>query len=40
MSRRRILQAAAAPRVAFAQSQRAICYNCPPEWTDWGGICG
>lgn len=20
---------------AFAQ-ERAICYNCPPEWADWG----
>lgn len=25
----------AAPAVATAQ-QRAICYNCPPEWADWG----
>lgn len=23
------------PRLAAAQS-RAICYNCPPEWADWG----
>jgi putative spermidine/putrescine transport system substrate-binding protein len=24
---------------AFAQSaQRAVCYNCPPEWADWGGM--
>jgi putative spermidine/putrescine transport system substrate-binding protein len=23
---------------AFAQSSRAICYNCPPEWADWGGM--
>lgn len=45
MSRRQILQAAAAigaaaaaPRVALAQTQRAICYNCPPEWADWGGM--
>lgn len=26
---------AAAPQDAAAQS-RAICYNCPPEWADWG----
>ena len=19
-----------------AAQQRAICYNCPPEWADWG----
>ncbi len=25
----------ASPRDAAAQS-RAICYNCPPEWADWG----
>jgi putative spermidine/putrescine transport system substrate-binding protein len=23
---------------AVAQAQRAICYNCPPEWADWGGM--
>ena len=23
------------PTIAFAQ-QNAICYNCPPEWADWG----
>jgi putative spermidine/putrescine transport system substrate-binding protein len=23
---------------ALAQSSRAICYNCPPEWADWGGM--
>ena len=45
MNRRRLLQATAAlgttasvPGFAFAQSQRAICYNCPPEWADWGGM--
>jgi putative spermidine/putrescine transport system substrate-binding protein len=45
MSRRQMLQAAAAigtaaatPRFALAQTQRAICYNCPPEWADWGGM--
>src|SRR3546814_2247271 len=21
---------------AAAQAQNAICYNCPPEWADWG----
>ncbi len=26
---------AAAPQDASAQA-RAICYNCPPEWADWG----
>jgi len=24
---------------AFAQTgARAVCYNCPPEWADWGGM--
>jgi putative spermidine/putrescine transport system substrate-binding protein len=23
---------------AWAQSARAVCYNCPPEWADWGGM--
>ena len=23
---------------AIAQTSRAICYNCPPEWADWGGM--
>ncbi len=24
---------------SYAQAQqRAICYNCPPEWADWGGM--
>lgn len=23
--------------IAHAQS-RAVCYNCPPEWADWGGM--
>ena len=23
---------------AQAQTSRAICYNCPPEWADWGGM--
>ena len=27
---------AAAP--TWAQAARAICYNCPPEWADWGGM--
>ena len=26
------------PLKAFAQPSRAICYNCPPEWADWGGM--
>jgi putative spermidine/putrescine transport system substrate-binding protein len=30
--------AATVPGVARAQTQRAICYNCPPEWADWGGM--
>src|SRR5215831_16907889 len=46
MHRRQLLHSAAAfgatvalPRVPFAQTQqRAICYNCPPEWADWGGM--
>jgi putative spermidine/putrescine transport system substrate-binding protein len=25
-------------RPAQAQQARAICYNCPPEWADWGGM--
>jgi putative spermidine/putrescine transport system substrate-binding protein len=45
MDRRTVLQSAAAlaagsaiPAVSLAQQQRAICYNCPPEWADWGGM--
>ena len=45
MDRRSLLGAAAAlgasatlPGTALAQAQRAICYNCPPEWADWGGM--
>jgi putative spermidine/putrescine transport system substrate-binding protein len=45
MKRREVLQGAAAlgvaaafPAFALAQQQRAICYNCPPEWADWGGM--
>lgn len=26
------------PGLAQAQTARAICYNCPPEWADWGGM--
>ena len=22
----------------MAMAQNAICYNCPPEWADWGGM--
>jgi putative spermidine/putrescine transport system substrate-binding protein len=29
---------AAAGVPAWAQAARAICYNCPPEWADWGGM--
>ncbi len=47
MDRRRFLQsssvlgaAALAPYTlnAQAQSARALCYNCPTEWADWGGM--
>jgi putative spermidine/putrescine transport system substrate-binding protein len=45
MKRRELLNSAAAaaalaatPGLSFAQQQRAICYNCPPEWADWGGM--
>ena len=43
MNRRELLLAAAAAGTtaalpAFAQLARAICYNCPPEWADWGGM--
>jgi len=27
-----------APASALAQQARAVCYNCPPEWADWGGM--
>jgi putative spermidine/putrescine transport system substrate-binding protein len=27
-----------APATLLAQTSRAICYNCPPEWADWGGM--
>ena len=26
------------PGLALAQQARAVCYNCPPEWADWGGM--
>ncbi len=45
MKRRQVLQSASAaaltvlaPVAAHAQSARAVCYNCPPEWADWGGM--
>ena len=45
MNRRHALKSSAAlglaatlPQRAFAQQQRAICYNCPTEWADWGGM--
>lgn len=31
-----ILFMAAMTASAVAQAQTAICYNCPPEWADWG----
>ena len=30
------LLAAASSFAGVAQAQTAICYNCPPEWADWG----
>lgn len=45
MQRRIVLQAAGAAAAtsvlmpsAWAQAARAVCYNCPPEWADWGGM--
>jgi putative spermidine/putrescine transport system substrate-binding protein len=44
MHRRDVLKAAAAfpallaANVHAQSTQRAICYNCPPEWADWGGM--
>lgn len=45
MNRRDFLAASAVagamsllPRRLWAESQRAVCYNCPPEWADWGGM--
>jgi len=45
MNRRHVLQCTAAlgataafPGLVLGQQQRAICYNCPPEWADWGGM--
>ena len=45
MKRRTFVIAAAATTgtvllpVARSQAQlRAVCYNCPPEWADWGGM--
>ena len=32
------LAIAALPGWARAQAAQAICYNCPPEWADWGGM--
>ncbi len=32
------LAAAGVPGLSWAQAARAICYNCPPEWADWGGM--
>jgi putative spermidine/putrescine transport system substrate-binding protein len=33
-----LLAAAGLTGMAHAQAARAICYNCPPEWADWGGM--
>ena len=33
----RLLGAAAILAAGSALAQTAICYNCPPEWADWGG---
>ncbi|MFM1856461.1 MAG: hypothetical protein RLZ83_1770 [Pseudomonadota bacterium] len=43
LKRRELLAAAAAVGAsttlpALAQAARAVCYNCPPEWADWGGM--
>lgn len=43
LNRRDLLGAAAAASAAtalpsWAQAARAVCYNCPPEWADWGGM--
>ncbi len=44
MDRREFIAAAGAlaatgtAGLARAQTARAICYNCPPEWADWGGM--
>lgn len=32
------LAAAGTAGITHAQTARAICYNCPPEWADWGGM--
>jgi putative spermidine/putrescine transport system substrate-binding protein len=31
-----LIVAAFVPLTAASAQQRAICYNCPPEWADWG----
>jgi putative spermidine/putrescine transport system substrate-binding protein len=33
-----LLAAAGLPGIAHARAAQAICYNCPPEWADWGGM--
>jgi len=42
MKRRHLLMSGLAAGMAFgpaaAQAARAVCYNCPPEWADWGGM--
>ena len=32
----RLLGAVAVVATGTALAQTAICYNCPPEWADWG----
>jgi putative spermidine/putrescine transport system substrate-binding protein len=43
LNRRDLLGVAAAAGAtaalpSWAQTARAVCYNCPPEWADWGGM--
>lgn len=42
MNRRQIMLSGLAAGLPFtpamAQAARAVCYNCPPEWADWGGM--
>jgi putative spermidine/putrescine transport system substrate-binding protein len=44
MNRRTFVQATSVAGISLgagallAQQIRAVCYNCPPEWADWGGM--
>lgn len=44
MERRDFVQVAGVAAISLgsgsllAQQSRAVCYNCPPEWADWGGM--